>query len=183
MLLIVSIVLGLATAPLLGGRLRRLAELRFRLSWLLATSLIVQILVLTVFPGPKTWWRLSAFLGSYGLAAAFLVANRALAGFRLLALGAAMNLLVIGANGGVMPASAAATTRAGIGPGSGETFANSLVIEHPRLAFLGDVLAVPQGWPLANVFSPGDILLAIGAFVAVHGAAGSRLARRRGTKE
>ncbi len=179
MLLIVSVILGLLTAPLFGGRLRRLGELRFRMAWILAGSLMIQVLVLTVFPGPKTWWRLGAYLGSYALAASFLWMNRSFSGFRILAVGAALNLLVIGANGGVMPASAAATARAGLGAPSGGTFANSAVLEHPRLEFLGDMLAVPEGWPLANVFSIGDLVLGIGAFIAVHGAAGSRLTRRR----
>ena len=32
-----------------------------------------------------------------------------------------------------------------------------------HLAFLGDIMAVPEGWPLANVFSIGDVVLVIGA--------------------
>ena len=35
---------------------------------------------------------------------------------------------------------------------------NSGVLAAPRLAFLGDVFAIPAGWPLANVFSIGDVL-------------------------
>lgn len=179
MLLIVAVALAILTAPLLGGRLRGLATLRFRGSWMLAVSLITQVFVLTVFPGPKTWWRLGAYLASYALAAGFLLINRSLNGFKLLALGAALNLLVIGANAGVMPASAAAVRRAGLEGSDPGTFANSAVLEHPRLRFLGDVMAVPESWPLANVFSFGDVLLGIGAFLAVHGGTGSRLVRSR----
>lgn len=140
---------------------------------------MTQVIVLTVIPGPKTWWRLGAYLASYGLALMFLLKNRSLHGFKVLALGAALNLLVIGANAGVMPASAEAVDRAGLAPTDSGTFENSAVLDHPRLAFLGDVMAVPEGWPLANVFSIGDLLLGFGVFLAVHGGADSRLTRRR----
>jgi hypothetical protein len=53
------------------------------------------------------------------------------------------------------------------------------VLPDPRLAFLGDVFAIPRGWPLANVFSVGDVLIAVGAVVAVHGICGSRPPWRR----
>jgi hypothetical protein len=35
-------------------------------------------------------------------------------------------------------------------------------VEGARLWFLGDVFAIPASWPLANVFSVGDLLIAIG---------------------
>jgi hypothetical protein len=53
------------------------------------------------------------------------------------------------------------------------------VLPDPRLAFLGDVFAIPRGWPLANVFSVGDVLIAVGVVVAVHGICGSRPPWRR----
>lgn len=178
MLLALAVVLGLVVAPLARGRLRRLGDLRFHLPWLLIVALATQVLVLSMFTGPRTWWRVGAYLGSYFLVVTFLVVNRAVAGFRLIAVGAVLNLLAICANAGVMPASAAAASTAGLPPAAGDTFANSAVLPDPRIAFLGDVFAVPASWPLANVFSVGDILLALGAFVAVQGATGSRLGGR-----
>ena len=50
---------------------------------------------------------------------------------------------------------------------SGEDFVNSGVIEGARLAWLGDVFWIPSGWPLANVFSIGDVLIALGVVVAI----------------
>jgi hypothetical protein len=43
------------------------------------------------------------------------------------------------------------------------------VLAHPHLGFLGDVLPMPSWMPLANVFSIGDVLIAVGVFVLVHG--------------
>jgi uncharacterized protein DUF5317 len=89
------------------------------------------------------------------------VANRRLSGLWLIALGATLNLLVIGINGGVMPADPAALERAGLPVVSGE-FENSTVLEDPKLAILGDVFAVPEPLPFANVFSIGDVVLLMG---------------------
>jgi hypothetical protein len=91
-----------------------------------------------------------------------------------------LNMLAIGANNGVMPASPAAVLRAGLVESSGE-FANSAATTNPRLGFLGGVFAIPRGVPLANVFSVGDVLLVAGFAIVMHSACGSRLRRRQTT--
>ena len=53
-------------------------------------------------------------------------------------------------------------------------FLNSTSLQHPHLAFLGDNFSVPRTWPLANVFSAGDIVLAVGALLLLHSVCGSR---------
>jgi hypothetical protein len=70
-----------------------------------------------------------------------------------------------------MPASPTAVATAGL---TGTGPANSAVVSEPRLAFLGDLFALPAGWPLHNVFSVGDVLLVAGAVLLVHRTAGSR---------
>jgi hypothetical protein len=75
-----------------------------------------------------------------------------------------LNLLAISVNGGVMPASPSALAGAGLGadePG----FQNSTALAEPRPAFLGDVFYFPASWPLSNVFSVGDVLIALGGRV------------------
>ena len=166
MLLLVAIVIAVVLVPLRHGDIRALSALRFRLPWLLAAALLLQVLVITVFPGPKTTLRLVAYLGSYALAVLFLFLNRAIAGFWLIATGALLNLLAIGANAGVMPATPGALSMAGVSP-PGNVFANSAYVANARLWFLGDVFAIPATWPLANVFSVGDVLIAVGAAWAI----------------
>jgi uncharacterized protein DUF5317 len=177
---LVAIVLASALAvPLLGGSLGALATVRLRLPWLLPAALALQVVAISL-PGVPGRLRPPLHVASYLLAGAFLVANRRLPGMPLLGLGAAANLLAIVANGGVMPASPDALAAAGLPPDR-PGFANSAALDDPRLAFLGDVFAIPSGWPLANVFSVGDVLIALGAVVAVHGICGSRPPwRRRG---
>ena len=79
---------------------------------------------------------------------------------------AALNLLAILANDGVMPASRSALRAAGIATKS-QGFVNSSAVAHPRLLPLGDVFALPNPWPLHNVFSIGDLCIAAGVVIAV----------------
>jgi hypothetical protein len=166
MLVPITIVIALALMPLLHGDLRSVAAMRFRLAGLLAVALFIQVLVVTVFPGPASLPRLTLFLGSYTLGLAFLYLNRRLSGLWLIAVGAFLNLLAIMANSGVMPATPGALATADIRPSS-EVFANSANVANPHLWFLGDVFATPSSWPLANVFSVGDVLIAMGAGWAI----------------
>ena len=53
-------------------------------------------------------------------------------------------------------------------------FANSRPVANPRLLPLGDVLAIPDGWPLANVFSVGDVMLVVGVTLLLHATCGRR---------
>jgi hypothetical protein len=95
----------------------------------------------------------------------------------LVALGAALNLLAITANGGVMPASADALAAAGL-PAAEPGFQTSAALADPRLAFLGDVFAIPASWPLSNVFSAGDVCIGAGLAWGLHRVCGSRLVPR-----
>jgi Family of unknown function (DUF5317) len=126
-------------------------------------------------PGLPEGLRAALMVAAYPVGAVFLAANWQLPGMPLIAVGAALNLLAISVNGGVMPASPTALAGAGLGvdePG----FQNSTALPEPRLAFLGDVFHLPASWPLSNVFSVGDILIAVGVVRALHGICRSRLA-------
>jgi hypothetical protein len=178
MLFLALLALLVLSVPLAGGSLRSLGDLRWRAGWAIAAALAVQALVLAVVPGATTGHRI-AHVASYALAAWFVWANRRIPGVLLAGAGGGLNGLVIALNGGVLPASRSALETAGIDPAA-PGFHNSAVLANPHLPWLGDVLAVPAGLPLANVFSVGDVLLLAGAAAVLHGVTGSRLARRRG---
>ncbi len=178
MLIGVLFLLCLASVPLARGRLGALAELDLRASWMLLAGLGAQILVISVFPGGAGALHTGAHLASYACIAAFVAANWARVPFLwLIALGGALNLAAIAANGGVMPADPAALAAAGIATPAGE-FSNSTAVAGAKLQFLGDVLWLPSSWPVHNVFSIGDVLIVAGAFLALHTISGSRLALR-----
>jgi hypothetical protein len=158
-----------------------LGSARLRFVPAIFAALAVQIGILTVMPGGSDAVHRALHLGSYALALLFLAANFRIGGMVIVALGTCLNLLAITANGGVMPASARALRAAGELASDGE-FRNSAAVHHPRLLFLGDVFAVPKGWPLHNVFSIGDLFIAIGVAVVVHALSGSRLTTRARTR-
>jgi hypothetical protein len=186
--MLLSMVLGLAyllcllSVPLARGRLGALAELELRRPWLVLAAIAIQVLIVSVLPGDVGALGEPLHLISYVLLGLFAWSNRRLAGVPVIALGGLSNLVAIAANGGVMPADPDALAAAGRTAEAGE-FANSAAVDEPRLAFLGDVIATPGSLPLSNVYSIGDVLILLGAFVLLHVACGSRLApRRRGAR-
>ena len=178
MLIGLTLLLCLATVPLAGGRVGALADVRFRVPGLALAAIAAQILVISVVPQGAGWAHHAVHVISYALVALFLWANRDVPYLWLAALGGAMNLAAIAANGGVMPADPGALAAAGVHDKAGE-FANSTIVAHPHLSFLGDVFAVPSSWPVSNVFSAGDVVLVAAALLALHCVCGSRLALAR----
>jgi hypothetical protein len=174
--LVAVVVLSALAVPLTGGRLGALVDLRLRHVWAVYVALGLAVLAVEL-PGLPDGLRSLLLVAAYPVGAVFLAANWRVPGILLTALGAALNLLAIAANGGVMPASPAALASAGLAaddPG----FQNSAVLADPRLAFLGDVFAIPGSWPLSNVFSVGDVLIAVGLAWGLHRVCGSRLVPR-----
>ena len=177
MTLLLAFLLLLVTVPVAGGRLSRLSEIEIRGLWLVAVAFAVQVLLVTVLPeGDETLHRV-VHVFTYFLAGACILMNLDLRFMWVVALGGALNFIAIAANGGVMPASRSALDAAGLDPSS--EFANSDLVRNPNLGFLGDVFAIPAGWPGANVFSVGDALMVLGAFLVLHAATGSRLLAAR----
>ena len=174
MTLLLAFLLLLVTVPVAGGRLSRLEDVRIRGLWLAAAAFAIQVVLVTVVPsGDETLHRV-AHLATYGLVGACVVRNLDIRFMWVVAAGGLLNFIAIAANGGVMPASASALRAAGLDVRSGE-FANSDLVHDAHVAFLGDVFAIPAGWPGANVFSVGDALMVLGAFLVLHAATGSRL--------
>jgi hypothetical protein len=175
--LALPVVGALALGLVLGGRLGKLAELPLRASWLFFVAITLQVVA---FPFAFLPWRTDGgiasllWLTSYGflIVAAFL--NRRITGVPIVALGMGMNVAAIVANGGTMPVSHSAMHEAGR---TAVTQANSTAMTDPRLGWLVDRWAAPEWVPLANVFSVGDVVVAVGAVVVVLSAMGVRLSR------
>ena len=172
MFIVFAIPIGLVAGWLLGGRLDELAETRLRLVPLAIAALLVQFVLFSPVGGsiPDGLSRV-AYVASTALVVAVVLANIRLPGLPLVAVGAAANLIAIIANGGAMPADPAALAAAGIeldGP------SNSVVVAEPAVRPLTDIFALPRGLPLANVFSVGDVLIALGIAIAI-----AALMRRR----
>lgn len=165
MILPVVVAMVALSVPVGGGDLRRLGRLPIRGSGWVAAALLVQLVITLTETAPAVGAALH--LASYGLAALFVVVNRRIPGVLLTASGGALNLAAIAANGGVMPATPGALLAAGRDDLAGH-FVNSGAVEGARLWWLGDVFAIPAQFPLANVFSVGDVVLVVGIAVLLH---------------
>jgi hypothetical protein len=183
MLLGLVFIVCLATVPLARGRLSALGDLRLRLPGLALAGIGTQVAIISLLPGGSAGLHEALHLMSYALLGACAWANRRIPGVPLIVLGGLLNVIAITAHGGVMPLDPALVVHAT--QHGGQEFVNSGVVASPRLLFLGDVIATPRSWPMANVYSVGDLVIVLGVVVLLHRVSGSRLlawwqARERG---
>ena len=173
MVLALPLLAGLGIAALLGGDLRRLGELRFRALWLFYVAIGLQVVAFPFGPLP---WRTSdgvgtlLWLASDGLILGAAVLNRRIPGVPVVAAGLCCNLVAVLANGGHMPVRPAAMHAAGR---HYVVHANSAALAHPHVPLLIDRWAAPSWIPGANVFSVGDVVIALGVFTFVLVATGA----------
>ena len=160
--LVLALVVGLAT----GGRPMAIADLRLRWAPLILVGFLSQIVLFSDAvaarvgdAGPVLYVVSTLCVG------AAVVRNLTLPGLPLIVLGAVSNMAAILANGGYMPATAEAL--GSLGKTAPTIYSNSAVVAAPALAPLIDRFALPRWLPFANVFSIGDIVLAIGIFVLI----------------
>lgn len=169
MIVVVATAIGVGSALWSWARIKRLAALPLRHLELVWIALAVQLALFEFVARHIPLWSANAIhLATYGLTVAFIVVNRHLPGAWLIAAGTAANLVAITANGGTMPADMGAWRRAGLPQIPPDVFENSAALSSPRVAVLGDIFAVPAGWPLANVFSIGDVLVVVGGTYLAH---------------
>jgi hypothetical protein len=164
MILIVLALLCLASVPLTGGSLGRLASIRVRGTWVPVVALAIQVLITTVIRDGHEELHKAVHIATYVLIGVFLWSNRRLPGVKVVGLGAFLNALAITVNGGQMAASRTAERLAGLHLGAG--FENSAPLTHPHLLWLGDI--IPWPGPLPNVLSIGDCLIYIGTLILLH---------------
>jgi Family of unknown function (DUF5317) len=165
MVLALPFLIGVAVALPLGGSLRRLAHLQLKWIWVVYLALAFQI---AAFPGRRMPWTtpdsvaVGLWLASDVLIIAVVLRNGRLFGVPLVALGFFSNLIAVLANGGHMPALPSALKGAGLHYTVSQ---NSEKMLHPALPWLVDRWAAPSWIPLANVFSVGDVIIAVGGFI------------------
>jgi predicted MFS family arabinose efflux permease len=172
---VIFLAICIASVPLSGGRLLALGDLRFRAAWAIFAAIGIQILIISVVPDALPGVLPFVHISSYLFAGYFIFANRHVPGVWLIGLGGAMNFAAIVANGGTMPASASAMETAGLLKHLPGEYLNSAALGNPSLAFLGDIFAVPKSVPFHNVFSLGDITIALGTVLGMHRICGTRL--------
>jgi hypothetical protein len=148
---------------LLGGRVAPLGEVRFRWQALAIGGLLVQFVLFSApVAGVVGAAGAPLYVASTLAVLAALLRNVGQPWFRLIALGAALNLVAIVSNGGVMPVDPAALAATGIATAPG-TFSNTAASAGGPFWFLGDLWITPAWLPFRNVVSVGDLLIGTGA--------------------
>jgi hypothetical protein len=182
MILLLALLLSFLIALLRGGRLTRLQDLPLGgPGWaVLAFALQTAAIYLPVAQSPALWWFDTGLLIlSYLILFVFVWANRRLPGMALIGVGLLCNLAAMLANGGYMPITPEAVQRIGhsgrVVAGAGGLrvgLSKDIVLprEQTRLWFLGDIFLLPPPFPLPSAFSPGDVGVALGAFILVQAA-------------
>jgi hypothetical protein len=162
MLLLGAIALGIVFGLVIGGHIGNLARLRFRWPWLILVALgIREALLLTPLS------RVDGAQYLYVIALAGIVAWTVwhvgrIRGIWLVSIGAALNLVVVAANGARMPV---APESAGPLARHGGTIGEYTIMgAGTHLNLLGDWIRL---YPFPQAYSPGDVVIAIGLAVTV----------------
>ncbi|MGH2555484.1 MAG: DUF5317 domain-containing protein [Actinomycetota bacterium] len=195
MLLILAVVVaGILAGVALGGDVRTLSDVKLRWWPLAPIGLALQLVPVPSRQGELDHWlSVGLLIASYIVLLGFVWMNMKLPGFPLIAVGFAMNLLVISVNGG-MPVTEHALRQA-YGPRASSEIVrlqeeggakHHLAREDDVLLQLADV--IPVGSPLHQVLSAGDIVFMAGVFwviaAATKGAAGRhRRSTTRGRRD
>lgn len=170
MLILYFVLIGILLGYITGGRLKNLAGRQFRLIWLAVFAFLVQIIIFSGIP----FLKLGSFaitiihLLSYLCLIAFILLNIIIPGILLIGLGILSNALVIFLNGGYMPTysenlkNTSVAANAQVLVQSGTVNNSSEITSNTILPWLGDIFYLPAWIPFSNVFSIGDIIIAVG---------------------
>lgn len=173
LILVFSAILSLLT----GGRLKYSQTWGLKKLWLALLAFGIQVPLFTSF-GTKllgtTFVSLVYLLTLVGLIY-FLLINRKVFGIPLLLVGLLLNFLVIGANGGRMPASSKALLNAGLPAAARlletKTVAGNCVLmsSTTKLNFLGDIIVIRLGGAVGSAYSIGDLATLAGEALIIFG--------------
>jgi hypothetical protein len=181
--MIILVLVGVAALVAIarGGSLARLAQLDLHWFLLLFVPLALQLLIYTPLAERLALPAPAVYVTSMLVAALVVARNARQPGFPVLLAGLLANLAVIAANGGYMPVSEAARAASGLPPIAGSHNNVVPMSDATPLWFLGDLFPIPSVVPLANVFSVGDVLIALGACMFILAASRAPDGARQGT--
>lgn len=174
MLIAVVAIAVAVLVPLIGGRYAALGQLRLRGAWLVYGALGTQIAIISVFDVDSDFVSRGLHILTYVMIGVCLVLNRTVRWLSIVAVGWLCNFLAIVFNAGVMPIASSKETVGGTSTST--TFENSAPVANARLAFLSDIFTTPQGLPLSNTLSIGDLLLVAGVAIVIFAASRAPIA-------
>jgi hypothetical protein len=166
MFLLYAVLAGLVIGLVTGGSLGRLGDLRLAWAPLIALGMAIQVALFSTPAGDALGSAAPlAYIASNVAVLAAVWRNRLIPGLAVVLAGGVANLAAICANGGYMPVSAEALHA--LGRSAQQGYSNNRALDGVALAPLTDQFAMPASMPLANIFSVGDVLIGVGAAVAI----------------
>lgn len=171
-----AILLGLIIGFFRNGRWYHLMDIEFKGWYFIFLGAVLQIVPIaaTRLTEQYSFLQWTPFIGMSLIFLAVLM-NWKLKGFRLLAAGAALNLLVMLMHGGKMPISVSMTQFAGLSSYAESikagTIINLISFDQANEVFrwLGKTIPIPKPYPLAKVISVGDLLITIAIVYFIQG--------------
>lgn len=165
-MLIESIFLAVLIGLIAGGRLNSLFDINLKRLELLFLGALLQLLAFWSVKLNLEWashWIIPlAHSLSYFVLMAFTWINRSFRGFSLITLGIALNAVVIGLNGGLMPVDPSYVPEASRQLLQAGTGTHGILSESTRLKFLADIYYANIPLWGKQLFSLGDVLIDIG---------------------
>lgn len=177
MVLLPAVGVGLIIGFLTGGSLAGFGLARFRLLPLLVLAVVIQVLIFTSLLGQTEFvldYGHYIYMATILMTLVVFARNLHIPGLVVILIGALLNAIAIFSNGGYMPTNAELLDEAGrleyvqqseesVAAGEKLTHTNSVLTDDDtRFSFLGDIFALPDNVPLSNVYSIGDIFIAVG---------------------
>ncbi|MGH7761007.1 MAG: DUF5317 family protein [Candidatus Dormibacteraceae bacterium] len=165
MLWFVALGLGLVAGLAFRGRVDNLSRLHFRWPWLIVVVLVVRVAAVAT-PLRAVDGVQYIYLAALTVLVAWTLWQIELVrGIWLIAVGSALNLVVIAANGARMPV---APELAGSLVHTGHLGQYTLITSNTNLGWLADWIALPGiGRVVTEAYSPGDVVVALGVGVVV----------------
>jgi hypothetical protein len=174
MILLLAVVIAFLVGLLRGGKPAQLVSPP--LQWPLVPLVAFGLQSVVIYsPQPQSLGNFHSLLLllSYCLIVLAIWVNRRVRGMIFLGLGLLLNLTVMLANGGYMPITPEIVETIGhddnvvaIESGTRVVYSKDIVLprEQTRFWLLSDILPLPPPFPYPTVLSPGDLLIAGGAF-------------------
>jgi hypothetical protein len=177
MLVLAVLGVALVSSLLTGGRLEYAQNWQLRGLWMALGAFAVQTALFTRWGTDLVGEAFAPIIYIITLSTlvVFLVANRRVLGVPILLAGLMLNVLVISANAGRMPASVVALETAGRMEEAqllrvrGAAANCVLMSDSTRLNVLGDNIVIRLGGPVGSAYSIGDLVALAGEAVVVFG--------------
>ena len=179
MFILYAVILGILIGYITKGNLKNIIQRPLFWTGLVFAAFAIQLVIFSNIPFvltlPKAIIIVLHYV-SYICLLIFVVRNYKNLGICVIGIGIFLNALVIFLNGGHMPTIVENLLNTSIGQsidlvGQGDAVHNSAkMTSDTLLPFLGDIFYMPSWIPLSNVFSIGDIIIAVGIclYIAIH---------------